>query len=73
MKLKFFRKENKMLRILHKCKKNPISKENDTYDVCLAVLRQRKKRRLANLDVFLSFLRCIQLIKSLKITRFFFF
>ena len=46
-----------------------ISLENETYDVCRAIIRQRKKKRLEGIDVFLSMLRILMLTKSLKLAR----
>jgi hypothetical protein len=59
-----------MIEILKNCPQRLVSQEDETYDVCRAVLRQRKKRRIANLELFLAFLRCLQLVKSLRLTRF---
>lgn len=59
-----------MIEILKNCPEKFVSQEDETYDVCRAVLRQRKKRRVANLELFLAFLRCLQLVKSLRLTRY---
>lgn len=64
------KKENEMDRILYQCPKETISCENKTYDICRAVLRQRQKRRMEALDLFLSILRGIILVKRLKLTSF---
>lgn len=61
-----------MDQILYQCPKKTISIENKTYDICLAVLRQRQKRRAEALELFVSILRGIILVKSLKLTRFVF-
>ncbi len=65
-------KENHMEMFLHQCPKGVISYDEKTFDICQALLRQRKKRRLEALELFLSIFRGITLIKKLKITRFLF-
>jgi len=64
-------KESNMDKILEQCPEEIIFAENKTYDICRAVLRQRQKKRVESLDLFLSLLRGIILIKSLKLTRYF--
>ena len=64
-------KENHMEKILHLCPKGVISYDEKTFDICQALLRQRRKRRLEALELFLSVFRGITLIKKLKLTRFF--
>lgn len=44
--------------------------KEETYDICHAILRQRQKKRWEILDLVLSFIRMVMLIKSLKIKRF---
>ena len=43
---------------------------DETYDICHAILRQRQKKRWEILDLVLSFIRMIMLFKSLKIKRY---
>lgn len=65
------RKEKKMVKILSKCNKEIITEDNHTFHICSAVLRQREKHRREALQLFLSVLRVVLLIKSLKLTKYF--
>ena len=49
-----------------------ITVDSEAYDVCRAIVRQRKKKRLEGIDVFLSLLRILMLAKSLKYIRYIF-
>lgn len=44
-----------------------INIDDDTYDICRAILRQRQKKKWEGLDLFLSTLRVVMLLKSLKL------
>jgi len=46
-----------------------ITIDSEAYDICRALIRQRKKKRLEGIDVFLSLLRIMMLAKSLKYIR----
>ena len=64
-------KEKKMVKILSNCNKEIITEDTHTFHICHAVLRQREKHRKETLQLFLSFLRVVLLIKSLKLTKYF--
>ena len=46
-----------------------ITIDSEAYDICRALIRQRKKKRLEGIDVFLSLLRIMMLANSLKYIR----
>lgn len=56
--------------LLKNSSEKKIEIKDDTYDICHAILRQRQKKRWEILDLVLSFIRIIMLMKSLKIKRY---
>lgn len=60
-------KENEIKRELEYCEDKIVKINDDSYDICRVLLKERRKKRFEILEIIISSSRIIMLMKSLKL------